>query len=314
MSGQSMNKLMKLLSVTLVLLSLSLFAQDDKGNEERSPNFGSQDSSGSGSTLTNYSPLAVYDYRMTVKNISFSKRHALSGRGEVLDVQVDMFTQDTKDNKYSIYVLALNESNAVEPVARALAPHPSWRPLDPKKDKKMINFTSLVAGKKIPKEELMKAVWDNLKPQGTGLFDKRTFDERKKEIADRQTQGQRVTLGEPDLEEYILYLSQNPGDAKEFSLFGTLNGPEPAKYLEADYKGITEEENTKDIYASFPDHTYTFLYDKTKTSVITHHYSEYRPDFFFFNKVVILIFDPSRDKNKLVHRSIHDLGKMKIRN
>lgn len=323
-----MNKLVKLLSILLVLFSLQLLAEsDERGKEEPSlrlgsqPTTGSSDASSSGGTeLTNYSPLSVYDYRMTVKEISFYKRYAHNGRGEVLDVLIDLKSNDSKDNKYSFYVLALNESNAVEPVARSLAPHPSWRPIDPKKEKKIINFSHLVGTKKSNKDELMKAVWDSLKPRGTGLFDKRTYDERKKEVDDRQIEGQRVRLEEPDLEEYILYLSQNPGEAKEFTLYGAAinddlkRGPEPTKNVESDYKSIPDDENTKDVYKSFPEHTYTIITNKSKTSIQTHHYSEYRPDFYFYNKVVVLIFDPTRAKNKLVHRSIHDVGHIKIKN
>ena len=53
-------------------------------------------------------------------------------------------------------------------------------------------------------------------------------------------------------------------------------------------------------------HTYTVFNSKYKTTVTTHHYSEFRNNFFFFNRVAVLIFN---DKNELVYRNITDIGK-----
>jgi len=308
-----MNKLATyLLFVCAVFFTLNISAQDDTSTGATDTSATSSGDSSSGTSLTKFSPLAVYDYRMEVKNITFSKRYADNGRGEVLDVQIDLQSHDAKNNKYSIYALALNESNSVEPVSRALVPHPAWRPVDPKKELKRINFSNLIGNKPFKQEELSKSVWDSLQPKGTGLFGKKTYDERKKEAEKRQNQGQRVKLGEPALEEYILYLSANPKDALEFTLYGT-KGPAHEERLVSNYKGISEDENKKDIYESFPEHKYTILQARQKTTIMTHHYTEYRPDFYNYNKVLILIFDPSRTDNQLVYRSIHDLGDLRVK-
>ncbi|MCB1159655.1 MAG: hypothetical protein H7A25_08555 [Leptospiraceae bacterium] len=308
-----MNKLATyLLFICAVFFTLNISAQDDTSTGATADTSAASAGDASGSSLNKFSPLAVYDYRMEVKNVSFSKRYADNGRGEVLDVQLDLQSHDAKNNKYSIYVLALNESNAIEPVSRALVPHPAWRPNDPKKSEKRINFSELIGSKPFKQEELGKSIWDSLQPRGTGLFGKKTYDERKQEVEKRQNQGQRVKLGEPSLEEYILYLSSNPKDALEFTLYGT-KGPSHEERLVSNFKGITDDENKKDIYESFPEHKYTILQARQKTTIMTHHYTEYRPDYYNFNKVLILIFDPARTENKLVYRSIHDLGDLKIR-
>lgn len=297
------------------MFSFTVSAEEAVNEPENEGNYATADGGGStdgAASLKNYSPLAVYDYRMQVKNISFIRKYAANGRGEMLDVQVDFESRDVKTNEYAIYVLALHESNAVEPVARSLAPHPKWRSSDPLKERRIVNFSHLVGGKKIKAEELHKAIWNGLEPKGTGLFSKQSYEDRKKQIDIAQNKGQRVKLGEPTFDEYTLYLSQNPKDALKFKLYG--NGGEGPKTKEegfiTDYKPITTPEDDADFYKmdTFPNnHSYSIHAARKKTTVFTHHYSQYRPDYYFFNKVIVLVFDPSRKTNKLVHRSFHNI-------
>lgn len=316
-----MNKyLIYFLAICTVLFSITVSGEEAVSEPENEGTYASPETGGSTSgaaSLKNYSPLAVYDYRLRVKNISFIRKYAANGRGEMLDVQVDFGSKDNKSNEYSIYVLALNESNAVEPVARSLAPHPKWRSVDPLMEKKIINFSHLIGGKKIEPNELHKAIWDGLEPKGTGLFGKQTYEDRKKQAAEAQTRGERVKIGEPALDEYVLYLSQNPKDALKFQVYGNMSGAiEKEKRFITDYKPAQTPEDEGDFYnlKTFPNnHSYTIHAARNKTSVFTHHYSAYRPDYHFFNKVVVLVFDPSRSTNKLVHRSIHDITGIKLK-
>lgn len=317
-----MNKILKhFLIICTVLLSIAISGEeavnDDPTNEG---NYASPEPAGStngAASLKNYSPLAVYDYRLRVKNITFLRKYAANGRGEMLNVQVDFESNADKTNDYSIYVLALNESNAIEPVARSVAPYPKWRSIDPLKAKKIINFSHLVGGNKIKPEELHKAIWKGLEPKGTGLFGKDTYEQRKKQTDEAQKRGERVKLGEPALDEYILYLTKNPKDALKFKVYGNMSGAINEKErFSTDYKPATTPEDEGDFYnlKTFPNnHSYTIHAARNKTTVFTHHYTAYRPDYYFFNKVVVLVFDPSRKTNKLVHRSIHDITGIQLK-
>ncbi|EMY03388.1 hypothetical protein LEP1GSC029_1346 [Leptospira interrogans str. 2002000626] len=47
---------------------------------------------------------------------------------------------------------------------------------------------------------------------------------------------------------------------------------------------------------------------------MSHHYTEYRPGYVTYNKVVVLIFNPLKEKNKLVYRRFIDIGGIKLLN
>jgi len=46
-------------------------------------------------------------------------------------------------------------------------------------------------------------------------------------------------------------------------------------------------------------------------TIITHHHTQFRPNFLTSNKIGILIFDPNKDKNNFLVRRIVDIGDLK---
>jgi len=242
-----------------------------------------------------YYPLAFYDPRIRLKKVSFVRRHADTGKGEFLDVQVELESRVLQAHNYSIYVIAVHERDAQNDEERALIPYPSWRPYNPQKEKRIVTFSNIMPVN-IPAVE----IWgeEELK--------------RKQEEVDKMIlRGFTAELGEPNFDEYIKYLSLNPGKALPFTLYGE-EGPAKDKILVHNYIPQTPEEKQAWRHETLKEHTYTMYSSKYKTTIITHHYTQYRPNFYTFNKVGILIFDPTKEKNNLIIRRIIDLGNLKM--
>ncbi len=287
---QSMNKLFKLSLFLTISLTLTLLAQETpKGNVQppaKEPAKSEAKKEDTVAMLKNYTPIAQLDPSFTVTEISYLRRAAHNGKGDVLDVQVNLENKDTTTRDYSIYVFAYHESKI--PVINKLAPPPVWRENDPNKDNRTIDFSVLCPEKVSPKD-----VWGE-----AGLKAKEEKSEKEK------LKGYTFVVGEPSLNEYMLYLTTKPDKALKIKLYSE-NVPKE-KQTETNFKN-DEAELKRDMNNKAVDtHTYTVFNSKYKTTVTTHHYTEFRNTFFFFNKVAVLIFDKD---SKLVYRSIQDIGK-----
>ena len=240
-------------------------------------------------------PIPVYDPKLKVKNVTFIRRHAENGKGELLDVQVDMENMTTSTTEYKVYVLALHEQDDMAKYDDPMIPYPTWRKTIPEMDKKVVLFSNLMPNNVNPKE-----IW------GEELYQKKI-----KTVEEKQLAGYRVQLQDPSMHEYIQYLLRNPTKALSFKLYG-MQGPTKDKILDHNYIGQTAEEKKLQKHDSLGKHTYTVYSGKYTSTVVSHHYSEYRPGFTTFNKVVLMIFDPLRTKNKLVYRKIIEIDKVKL--
>jgi hypothetical protein len=76
---------------------------------------------------------------------------------------------------------------------------------------------------------------------------------------------------------------------------------------------VKNDELARDVNYGSEKQTFTVQNNKFFTTVTTHHFSLYRPDFLFYNKVVILVFDLERPRNKLIFRSVKNIGKIKMK-
>jgi hypothetical protein len=236
--------------------------------------------------LKDYTPIAQLDPSFSVTGITYLKRAAHNGKGDVLDVQVNLENNDTTTRDYSIYVFAYHESKI--PVVNKLAPPPVWRENDPHKLDTTVDFSVLCPEKITP-----ETIWG-----ADGLKARQEKSEKEK------LKGFYYVTGEPSLNEYMLYLTKKPEKALKIKLYSEAVPKE--KVTETNFKN-DEAELKRDMNNKAVDtHTYTVFNSKYKTTVTTHHYSEHRNKYFFFNKVAVLIFN---DKNALVYRSIEDIGK-----
>lgn len=242
-----------------------------------------------------YYPLAFFDPKIKLKKVSFVRRHADTGKGEFLDVQLEFESKVMKPHNYSVYVLAVHERDAQNDEEISLVPYPPWRPYNPKKEKKIVTFSNLMPGNFTAEE-----IWGD-----------EELKKRQEEVEKMLIKGYNAELGEPNFDEYMRYLTMNPAKALPFTLYGE-EGPAKEKILVHNYVGQTPDEKKGWRHETLKDHTYTMYSSKYNTTLISHHYTQYRPGFYTFNKVGILVFDPSKEKNNLIIRKIIDLGNLKM--
>jgi hypothetical protein len=235
-------------------------------------------------SLKDQQSLPTEDPILEVRNINYLKTYASSGRGEFLNVTFDLINKSEKTKEYLVYVLALHE--AVVPV-----PYPSkWRAEDPQKNIKIIKFQKL-------SPELLE--------DKTVIGEKTTTDMsnlKYKSVLNESLNRQ----DEPTLDSFINYLIKNPDKALKVKVFGN-ESPAKSEFITSNLTTLKEERD-RDVNYATENHTWTIQNNKFTTTVTTHHFSLYRNDYFFFNKILVLVFDPSRPNQKLVYRSLQTIN------
>jgi hypothetical protein len=235
-------------------------------------------------SLKDQQSLPTEDPNLEVRNTNYLKTYASSGRGEFLNVTFDLINKSDKTKEYLVYVLALHE--AVVPV-----PYPSnWRADDPQKNIKIIKFQKL-------SPELLE--------DKTVIGEKTTADMANLKYKSVLNQSLN-RLDEPGLDNFINYLIKNPDKALKVKVFGN-ESPAKSEFITSNLSTLKEERD-RDVNYATENHTWTIQNNKFTTTVTTHHFSLYRNDYLFFNKILVLVFDPSRPNQKLVYRSLQTLN------
>jgi len=235
-------------------------------------------------SLKDQQSLPTEDPNLDVRNINYLKTYASSGRGEFLNVTFDLINKSNVTKEYLVYVLALHE--AVVPV-----PYPSnWRADDPQKNIKIIKFQKL-------SPELLD--------DKTVIGEKTTTDMANLKYKSVLNQSLN-RLDEPALDNFINYLIKNPDKALKVKVFGN-ESPAKSEFITSNLSTVKEERD-RDVNYATENHTWTIQNNKFTTTVTTHHFSLYRNNYLFFNKILVLVFDPSRPNQKLVYRSLQTLN------
>lgn len=276
------------------LLALALGAQDT--GTSVNANSGATSTQGAKDIHDLY-PLSIYDPRIRMKSVSFVKRHADTGRGEFLDVLVEIESRVMENHDYAIYVLAAHEKNEVNDSERRLVPYPAWRAYDPKKEAKTLYFSNVM-----PTPVTAKEVWGE-----------ETYKKKIEAVDKLHWQGFEAEIPEPTFTEVVDYLCKNQTKALPFTLFGE-TGPTPDKIVVHNYIAQTPEERKKQVHDTLPKHTYTIYNNKYQASITSHHYTQYRPNFLSFNKVAVLVFDTKKPVNGLLFRRFYDISDLKLSN
>lgn len=302
---ESMKRLIKYFISLSVLFAISgMYANGQSAEKEVSANdspelrakIGHEKYVKKGEYTKDYQSLPTEDPLLEIRNISFQRRVAPSARGELLDVQFNLFNKDVKTKEYAVYVLAVNESNV--PIY-----YPSnWRTNDPQKGMKYIRFQKLSPDPEWLKEE------DVFTAVSTPEVVKYYQEKDKNAVLEGTLR--RVST-DPNLDDYLMYLTKNRDKALRVKVYG-IQAPEDGTSLSTN-RIVKEEELKRDVNYEAEKQTYTVQNNKYFTTITSHHFSIYRPDYLFFNKVVILVFDLERPKNQLIFRSIHNIGNMKMR-
>ncbi|MDF3819154.1 hypothetical protein P3G55_04555 [Leptospira sp. 96542] len=280
----------KILALSFSLLACALFAQDQGAPTGTQ----GQQASNSQNSRELY-PLSIYDSRIRMKNVSFVRRHADTGKGEFLDVMVELESRVSEDHEYAIYVLAAFEGDKTNPEERKLIPFPAWRKNDPEREARSLYFSNIM-----PTPFTAKEIW------GEELFAK-----KKEETEKLHYQGFEAEMPEPTFTEVVDYLCKNNAKALPFTLFGEM-GPSKEKTVVYNYVAQTAEEKKRQVHETLPKHTYTIYNNKYRATITSHHYTQYRPNFKTFNKVAVLVFDTKKPNNSLLFRRFYDIGDIKI--
>ena len=229
-----------------------------------------------------YWPLGVDDQRFTISGFNLDRRYAMNGSGEFLDVVFYVNNNTSTPVKLLAFVIAFNETDGVDHPARGLIPYPQWRNRDYDAEKSVVHYLRMS-----PQDVPEKAIW--------GYKDPDYFKTAKHLARQRNsiTGNRPIPDLLPPLWKYIEYISYKPSVFLPFTLYGDV-GPTDDKRVESNYVRPTETERDTKVFRNIEKHTYTLENDRRRTIVRTFHFSKFRADYKYFNKVAVVIMDQDR--------------------
>lgn len=238
-------------------------------------------------TFEDYHPIAVSDPRFVIRNLNFDRRYAPTGLGEFLDVVFDIQNLTAKDLNLAAYVMAFAETDAVDERYRAVIPFPSWRKYDRMRDRHLVRFGRITGQDGLNIDEVAAQVWDKTDPDFLWARHRIAL------MRDSAAIQKPIDDVYPPIWKFINYFFFNPTSGLNFKLYGNV-GPEEAQAIQTNFIRPTHKEQSTRIFENISRHTYTLEHSRQKTTFRSHHYSEFRPNYKFFNRVAIMIFDADR--------------------
>ena len=229
-------------------------------------------------------PLSETNSRFTITNLNFDRRFSPTGLGEFLDVVFDVKNLTSEDIDLYAFVLAYYETNAVNVPYRRVVPYPTWRVSDPEKEIFMVHEMTITP-RDIPQENM----WDDADPD---LVKYRNIIRRMRNSGAIKAPIKDVL---PPFWKYLSYLYMFPNEGLEFKLYGR-SSPSEAEAIQTNFQKPTAEEKSTKIFKSISKHKYTLEHQRRQTIFRSHHYSEFRANYRFFNMVSIVIFDKEKSQ------------------
>ncbi len=230
----------------------------------------------------NYDPLALIDPRFTVSHFNLDRRFSGNGRGEFLDVVFDLNNSTSKPVRLYVWVVAFYETDAVNERKRNWVPYPGWRDRDYPAEENLVHHITIT-----PQDIPDEIVWNVDDPD----WHKQTT------IIERMRNGLAGDVPYPDVHppfwKYLQFIIMNPTKGLEFTLYGDTS-PTPDKIVQSNFPQPTPEEIKIGLHKNLFKHKYTLQHTRRKTIFRSHHYSGFRADYKFFNRVAILVFDADR--------------------
>lgn len=229
--------------------------------------------------LSKYDPIRRTDYRFKVSNVNFVRRFASHGNGEFLDVNFELLNSTDEPISLFAYIFAYWETDATFEKNRQWIPYPGWRPNDPEKETFLVHYiTSTPAD--IPESEIWKD------KDAAFLAQKRIWERMRESVAATEP----IPPFKPPFWRYLSYAMENPTKGLPFQLYGNV-GPTFDKVTETNYVPPTPDEVRKKMHTTLKDHKYTMQHSRQRVIFSSHHYSEFRENYKFFNRVAIVLFD-----------------------
>lgn len=229
--------------------------------------------------MREYNPLAVSTPYFHVKGLTFERRYAGNGWGEFLDVVFTLENQTTENRDVFMFVTAYYEDDAVNEELRALIPYPAWRDRDYPADERLVRYLRTTP-ETIPETK----IWNEQDP----------YYQQQKILIERMRNSVAgvapVADPLPPFWKYAEYMSRNPTEGLRFTVYGN-KGPDQGEAVKTNYQAPSPEERKNRVHETLIEHTYTVQMQRRMTIVRSHHFSRFRPQYYFFNRVGILIFD-----------------------
>jgi|YNPMSStandDraft_2_1061718.scaffolds.fasta_scaffold03948_2 hypothetical protein len=271
----------RFVSFLLFFLSLTLFGQNPPIRETTTEQ---PKEKGDIIKIQDYFPVSMEDPKISVTEVSVDRRFSPDGKGEILDIFFNIDNNTSERIDLFVWVIAYYETDAVEKEERRIVPYPTWRVYDPDKRTYLTRFIKIT-----PKDIPIDKIWNPEDP------DYQKYHNVIKRM--RNVVGNLKVIGDvyPPVWKYVSYIMRYPTQGVPTIMYGDL-GPTPDKLLFTNFIPPTPEEKRTKIFKHIPDHTFTINYNRRRTIFRSHHYSDYRADYYFFNTFRILIFDANKAK------------------
>ena len=271
----------RFVSFLLFFLSLTLFGQNPPIRETTTEQ---PKEKGDIIKIQDYFPVSMEDPKISVTEVSVDRRFSPDGKGEILDIFFNIDNNTSERIDLFVWVIAYYETDAVEKEERRIVPHPTWRVYDPDKRTYLTRFIKIT-----PKDIPIDKIWNPEDP------DYQKYHNVIKRM--RNVVGNLKVIGDvyPPVWKYVSYIMRYPTQGVPTIMYGDL-GPTPDNLLFTNFIPPTPEEKRTKIFKHIPDHTFTINYNRRRTIFRSHHYSDYRADYYFFNTFRILIFDANKAK------------------
>ncbi len=235
-----------------------------------------------GFSANDYNPLALVDSRFRVTNFNLDRRYAGNGHGEFLDVVFDVNNLTSENVRLYAYVVAFYETDAVNKRQRQWVPYPRWRDRDYPAEQFLVHQITVT-----PQDIPDASVWN---PSDSDYHDYVT-------TILRMRGGVAGNVPVPDIKppfwKYVEYINAHPTQGLEFTLYGE-KGPTPDKIVQSNFPKPTAEEQKKRVHKNLFRHKYTLQHNRRVTIFRSHHFSRFRADYKFYNRVAIMLFDADK--------------------
>ncbi|MEQ9365572.1 MAG: hypothetical protein RIF32_15100 [Leptospirales bacterium] len=235
-----------------------------------------------GFSANDYNPLALVDARFRVANFNLDRRYAGNGHGEFLDVVFDVNNLTSENVRLYAYVVAFYESDAVNERERQWVPYPRWRDRDYPAEQFLVHQITVT-----PQDIPTASVWN---PSDSDYHDYVTTILRMRGGVAGNVPVQDI---KPPFWKYVEYINAHPTQGLEFTLYGE-KGPTPDKILQSNFPRPTPEEQKSRVHKNLFRHKYTLQHNRRVTIFRSHHFSRFRADYKFFNRVAIMLFDADK--------------------
>lgn len=255
-------------------------------------------------SLQDFNPISLTDARFSVGRVNFDRRYASTGTGEFLDIVFDINNLTNEVINLQAFVIAFNETDAVDRRTRSLIPYPTWRFNDPAQSQFLIHYMTITPDirnnipsneTEIPCSENCIRGFNDLDIWNVNDPDYKAYKSIIERMQNAVASSEPIQFVHPPLWKLLNYITNNPTKGLKFTLYGE-RGPGQDRVIDTNYISPSPQQKKLKINPNLPRHKYTLEFNRQMTVFRSHHFSRYRANFMFFNTVAIILFDADKAK------------------